>query len=302
MAKLIAVNFNFNGNEIQNPVVHNLGAAPTAAEGKIYYDTVSKVIFWYNGTTWNAINTINDAGTATTDLWSADQIQSAINTAVSSGVTYKGALDANTPTPDLNVITSETGDMYTVTVAGTITFTTGTLILDVGDVVIAEADGVLNNANQWTVVEHNLEGALLSANNLSDVASAATAFSNIKQAATESATGVAEIATTAEVTTGTDDTRIVTPLKLAQALSGVGVGFSVALNSADVNVARVFAGGQTTYTVTHSLNTLSTHVTVRLISTAEEVVIENNSASVNTTDIIFNGNSTDNTYNVLISG
>jgi hypothetical protein len=306
MSKNILVNFDFNGNEIQNPVVHNLGAAPAALEGKIYYNTTSKVIFWYDGTTWNAINTIDDAGTAVTDLWSADKIQSAINTAVSSGVTYKGALDASVPTPDLNVITSEVGDMYTTTVAGTITFTTGTLVLDIGDVVIAEAAGVLNNANQWTVVEHNLEGALLSANNLSDVASAVTAFSNIKQAATESATGVAEIATQAEVTAGTDDTRIVTPLKLEQRLTGIGVGFSVALNSALGTVARVFAGGQTTYTVTHSLNTLKTHVTVRLTSTEEEVVIENNSASVNTTDmnttdIIFNGNSTDNTYNVLIS-
>jgi hypothetical protein len=38
--------------------------------------------------------------------------------------------------------------------------------------------------------------------------------------ATESSAGIAEIATTAEVTAGTDDTRMVTPLKLAGALSG----------------------------------------------------------------------------------
>lgn len=301
MAKLIAVNFNFNGNEIQNPVVHNLAAAPVAVEGKIYYNTADKVVYWYDGTAWRGIYTINDAGTATTDLWSASQIQSAIDSAVASGVTYKGALDASVPSPNLNTITSETGDMYTVTVAGTITFTTGSLTLDVGDVVIAEADGVLNNADQWTVVEHNLQGALLSANNLSDVASAVTAFNNIKQAATETVSGVAEIATTAEVTAGTDDTTIITPLKLEQRLSGFGQGFSVNLNSAEPSVTRVFAGGQTTYTVTHNLGTLRTHVTVRLLSSEEEVVAENISASINTTDVIFNGNSTDNTYSVLIS-
>lgn len=38
--------------------------------------------------------------------------------------------------------------------------------------------------------------------------------------ATESSAGIAEIATTAEVTAGTDDTRMVTPSKLAGALSG----------------------------------------------------------------------------------
>lgn len=54
-------------------------------------------------------------------------------------------------------------------------------------------------------------GDMLSTNNLSDVANAATAFSNIKQSATESATGVVELATTSETTTGTDTTRAVTP-------------------------------------------------------------------------------------------
>jgi len=57
-------------------------------------------------------------------------------------------------------------------------------------------------------------GDMLAANNLSDVANAATAFGNIKQAASEGASGVAEIATQAEVNTGTDDARFVTPLKM----------------------------------------------------------------------------------------
>jgi len=53
-------------------------------------------------------------------------------------------------------------------------------------------------------------GDLLAANNLSDVASAATAFGNIKQAASDTATGVVELATTTELLTGTDTTRAVT--------------------------------------------------------------------------------------------
>ena len=58
-------------------------------------------------------------------------------------------------------------------------------------------------------------GNLLAANNLSDVAAAATAFANIKQAASTTASGVAELATTAEVNTGTDTTRAITPAGLA---------------------------------------------------------------------------------------
>lgn len=57
-------------------------------------------------------------------------------------------------------------------------------------------------------------GDMVAANNLSDLANAATAFANIKQAATETATGVVELATTAEATTGTDTVRAVTPAGL----------------------------------------------------------------------------------------
>jgi hypothetical protein len=57
--------------------------------------------------------------------------------------------------------------------------------------------------------------ALINSNNLSDVGSAATAFANIKQAATTSATGVVELATEAEVEARTDANRAVTPAGLA---------------------------------------------------------------------------------------
>lgn len=57
-------------------------------------------------------------------------------------------------------------------------------------------------------------GDMVAAQNLSDVASVATAFANIKQDATTSATGVVKIATSAEVLTGTDETRSLTPALL----------------------------------------------------------------------------------------
>jgi hypothetical protein len=50
---------------------------------------------------------------------------------------------------------------------------------------------------------------------------AATAFSNLKQSATESATGVIEIATAAEIRTGTDATRATTPARIFDAMAEV---------------------------------------------------------------------------------
>lgn len=67
-------------------------------------------------------------------------------------------------------------------------------------------------------------GGLLPANNLSDVANAVTSFSNIKQAATASATGVVELATNAETLTGTDTTRATTPSNITAKLKSPGDG------------------------------------------------------------------------------
>ena len=64
--------------------------------------------------------------------------------------------------------------------------------------------------------------------------------------ATESTAGIAKIATSAEVAAGTDDTTIVTPLKLAGAMSGS------AFKETATNPALTQSGGVCTWTVTTS--------------------------------------------------
>lgn len=47
------VNINLNQNELQNAVVQNLATAPASPKvGQIYYNTGSKIMFQYNGTSW----------------------------------------------------------------------------------------------------------------------------------------------------------------------------------------------------------------------------------------------------------
>lgn len=58
-------------------------------------------------------------------------------------------------------------------------------------------------------------GDMLAAQNLNDVANKPTAFANIKQAATTSATGVAELATDGEAQAKADTARVLTPSNLA---------------------------------------------------------------------------------------
>ena len=68
---------------------------------------------------------------------------------------------------------------------------------------------------------------------------AADAFTNLKQAATDTATGVVELATVAEVQTGTDTTRAITPAGFNGASLGWGQSWT------DVTASRAKA---TTYT------------------------------------------------------
>jgi hypothetical protein len=79
-----------------------------------------------------------------------------------------------------------------------------------------------------------------------------TQFGTQVAAATETTSGIAEIATQAETDAGTDDTRIVTPLKLA-----------TYTNRAKRYSADFGDGSATTYTINHNLNTLDVSVYIR---------------------------------------
>lgn len=92
---------------------------------------------------------------------------------------YKGGTDASA---NPNYPAASKGDAYSVTVAGKVGGASGKSV-DVGDVYIATADNAGGNeatvGTSWIVLEHNLVGALLAANNLSDVANAGTARTNL---------------------------------------------------------------------------------------------------------------------------
>lgn len=67
--------------------------------------------------------------------------------------------------------------------------------------------------------DSRITGAAQKSANLSDLGSAATAFGNIKQTATDSATGVVEIATASEVRSGAAGALAVTPAGISSALA-----------------------------------------------------------------------------------
>ncbi len=96
-------------------------------------------------------------------------------------------------------------------------------------------------------------------------------------AASETSSGIAELATQVETDAGTDDLRIVTPLKLATSV--------FATKKYTVNIGD---GSATSYVVTHNLNTKDVDVTIyRNSGNFDEVMVEVQHTSVNSITVIF---------------
>ena len=119
-------------------------------------------------------------GTNTTQIANTAYGVDAVITAVSSLYKGKGGLDCS---GNPNYPASATAyESYSVTVAGKIGGASGRPV-DIGDLIVsaaANAGGTQAAVGaSWFILEHNLVGALMSANNLSDLASASTARTNL---------------------------------------------------------------------------------------------------------------------------
>lgn len=117
-------------------------------------------------------------------------------------------------------------------------------------------------------------------------------FGTSAPAASETTAGTAELATQAETDAGTDDLRIVTPLKLAN-WSGRKLKF--AQNIGD--------GSATSIPVTHNLNTRDVNVEVyRNSGNFDTVNVEVQRTSVNALAIVFASAPAANAYRVVVLG
>jgi hypothetical protein len=118
-----------------------------------------------------------------------------------------------------------------------------------------------------------------------------TSFGTSAPAASESTAGVAELATQAEVNTGTDALRIVTPATLAS-WSGRIRKFS-----------QLFGDGSATqYDITHNLNSTQVQVEVFVESTGATVLCDVTRTTVNVARLNFAAAPASNTLRVVVIG
>lgn len=118
-----------------------------------------------------------------------------------------------------------------------------------------------------------------------------TTFAAGAGAASESVSGIAEIATQAETDAGTDDLRFVTPLKLAT-YAGRAKRYAVDIGD----------GSATSYTVTHNLNTRDVDVAVRRNSGSYDyVLVDRLATTVNTVTIVFAAAPASNAFRAIVT-
>ncbi len=118
-------------------------------------------------------------GTNTTQAASTAFVMSAVSAAVAGLLELQGNLDCSA---NPNYPAGLKGDTYYVSVAGKIGGGSG-ISVEIGDAIVCKTDNAggteASVGTSWFILEKNLAGALLSANNLSDIANAATARSNL---------------------------------------------------------------------------------------------------------------------------
>lgn len=323
--KNYTVDIDLNQNELQNAVLQNLAANPSSGskEGRIWMNTTTHKPMYNDGTTdqefgrvyseGNGIDITNDTISIDNTVTGATKCKITYN---NQGLVTSGADLSASDIPDISatyvktdllgvasgVATLDSGgkvpssqlpsfvddviDSYIVSgatalSAGWLSATSGGSALTPESdkiYVIVESGEYQNKTYRWsgtTYVEISASPAQ----------------------ATETQAGIAEIATQTETNTGTDDQRIVTPLKLATYTSGM------AKKIAENNTALTSSGGVCTWTITNTLATADVTVQIFEVATSTQIMAEVTTSAITIT-IKMNSASdiSANTYRAVIIG
>lgn len=211
----------------------------------------------------SVITSTSLTGASNTNLATSLALKTYIDNTIAGLGNLEGAWDASSGSFPVSSGGTKKGDYWYVSVAGTV----DTEAFNVGDMIIAKVDNASTSSRtDWIRLEVN------------------------RDQATETALGVAEIATQAETNTGTDDQRIVTPLKLKTLLDNRVGGYA----------ANVGNGSSTSFAITHNLNTVDVIVQIKDNTNLDLVIADVVITDANTVTVSFASAPASNAYRVII--
>ena len=297
-------NINLQGiGELQNANIQNLPSAPTTnlKKGRIYFDTTDNTLYVYNGTAWvDALSqgliytegtgiditgtaiSIDDAVVATKD--DLDDYVPLSQKGANNGV---ATLDNSGKVPN-SQLPSFVDDVVDTYIVGSTPLANDWLSLTVGGSPLTPETGkiyVVLTSGEYLDKTYRWSGSTY------------VAVSDVKNA-TETDRGIIQIATQSEVNTGADDTKAVTPSKLASRINGMAKTYSAN------NTALTESGGYCTWVVTHNLNSQNVGIHLYEILTGEEVMFDREITSNNsvTIKILATADIVADTYKVVVIG
>lgn len=228
----------------------------------------------------------NMVSNSPTSLATQQSIKAYVDATVGGIGKLIGSVNATTATVYPGDGTTVKGDYWYVTVAGTILGES----FNIGDVIIANQNAPNTSTKaHYITLETNRDQATTTVlgviqlatsaevNTGTDANKAVTPSTLNQRTATETRTGLIELATSPEALLGADTSRAITPSTLKAVMDANVGGYTTLVGD----------GTALGYTITHSLNTLSVSITLYEVSTGEMVFTKCTAATVNTVTLAF---------------
>lgn len=165
----------------------------------------------------------------------------AIGEIAANYVVYRGTLAHTASVP----ASPKSGDLYIFSSSGTAT--------NFGSPVVEAGDFIIYNGTSWDVIQRNLD----------------------LQIATDTSTGVVELATQNEVNTGTDASKVITPATLSGYIINKAIPSILLFENQTITVAGT--------TLTHNLN--NKNVILEFYDGNEKIILSYTTPTVNTVNI-----------------
>jgi len=245
-----------------------------------------------NGVPQGSGKKFNDAGTTVNDIWSANQINTAINNgfAANNAQVLKGSLDCSA---NPNYPAASVGWTYKVTVAGKIGGASGPNV-EIGDQIICLTNSASDNhatvGSNFTIIQTNIDGAVTSSET-STVDSQVTVFSGTSGKIIKKTTVTIDASGNLNLPSGA--TYKINGVDISPATIGAAKTYSTSIGD----------GSSTSIVVTHNLGTRAVQVQLWEASGSYNMVVPDIQATtINTVTLIFGTAPTSGQYTVVVVG